>query len=130
MWTIVQLTLGFMDKQDAFYTGNQEETFFLRVLYYLATFILIVHLLNMLIALMGNQLSANTENQNAMKLQERLKFVLDKWAYKNIVSRELKQNDIKYIICAFVPEQDNKHQSVLKEISNAQAQFEEKFNHF
>ena len=56
------MMLGYMESQGDFYAGNQDELIYLKALYYIASFILIIHLLNMLIALMGNQLSDNTNN--------------------------------------------------------------------
>ena len=53
-FTIYAMMLGYMESQGEYFAGNQQEEVYLKLLYYLASFILIIHLLNMLIALMGN----------------------------------------------------------------------------
>ena len=57
------MMLGYLESQGEFFVGNREEVLYLKGLYFIASFILIIHLLNMLIALKGNQLSDNTQNQ-------------------------------------------------------------------
>lgn len=110
------MMLGYMESQGDFFSGNQDELPYLKALYYIASFILIIHLLNMLIALMGNQLSDNTENQYLIRQQEKLKFVLDKWAYKNLIFGSEDDQKLKFIICAFIPEDDSHDQSMMKSI--------------
>jgi len=108
--------LGYMESQGDSFSGNQLELPYLKGLYFIASFILIIHLLNMLIALMGNQLSDNTQNQTLIRQQEKLKFVLDKWAYKNLIFSSEDDQKLKFIICAFIPDDESHEESMMKSI--------------
>lgn len=124
------MMLGYMETQGEFYSGNQDELFWLKTLYYLASFFLIIHLLNMIIALMGNQLSDNTNNQTLIRQQEKLKFVLDKWAFKNIIFRTKDDKQLKFIICAFIPADESHDQSIIKQIVHHQEVQEVRIRNF
>ena len=124
------MMLGYMESQGDFFSGNQDELPYLKGLYYIASFVLIIHLLNMLIALMGNQLSDNTDNQALIRQQEKLKFVLDKWAYKNMIFSSEDDKKMKFIICAFIPEDESQDQSMMKEIVEHQSKHEEDIRRF
>lgn len=125
IWTVYAMMLGYMESQAEFFVGNQEEQMWLQIVYYIASFLLIIHLLNMLIAIMGNQLSNNTQNQRLIRQQEKLRFVLDKWAWKDYIIFSKKKNnwmgipcvdEIKFIICAFISEDEVGDQSLMKQI--------------
>jgi hypothetical protein len=116
IWTTYAMMLGYMESQGDFFSGNQLELPYLKALYFIASFILIIHLLNMLIALMGNQLSDNTVNQTLIRQQEKLKFVLDKWAYKNFIFSSEDDQKLKFIICVFIPDDESHEESMMKSI--------------
>lgn len=56
-------------------------------LYYISTFVFILHLFNMLIAIMGDTFSKNNEVQSQIKIKDHLGFVLDNW-YLNELQKE------------------------------------------
>jgi hypothetical protein len=57
-----------------------------------------IHLLNMLIAYMGETFSTNNEKGEQIKTKDHLSFVLDNWYLKKASLGDV--NDIKYIIAA------------------------------
>ena len=54
MWYILLLTLGEFDGREAFWLGNKAHLDILIFLFSIAAFIMLIHMLNMLIAIMGN----------------------------------------------------------------------------
>jgi len=114
------LALGQPDLS-AFTLGNATQANYLYILFSCAAFIMIIHLLNMLIAIMGNTFSERNEVALQIRRRDRLEFVIDNFYLKNIVFKTLetplglkvnkhlkfmtKENRIidkvKYIIVAF-----------------------------
>jgi len=60
----------------------------LTVLYFFSSFILFIHLFNMLIALMGDIFKSNNDVKDKLKLKEQLRFILDKWRYKMLFLKD------------------------------------------
>jgi len=61
----------------------------LGILYYSGIFIFMIHLMNMLIAIMGNTYAVRNESIEELKYKDHLRFVLDNWfllpyAFKDI----------------------------------------------
>ena len=106
LWYIWILALGGADTSG--FDGCQDvECDILTGLFYLSTFVFMLHLFNMLIAIMGDTFAKNNEVQNQIKIKDHLGFVLDNW-YLNELQKE-KTMQIKYIMSAFAihDEQDD-----------------------
>ena len=74
-------------------------------LFFLLTFIMTVHLLNMLIAIMGESFSENKENKEANQRMSELAFVVENWWIRPI--KKQTKEKIVFLIAAFnVSEQD------------------------
>ena len=86
--------------------GAASQRNFLFFVYFLGVFIFMIHLMNMLIAIMGDTYAIRNEVQEEIKYQDHLNFVLDNWflithAFPNI-------DKIKYIVAGFGAEQEEK----------------------
>lgn len=95
------------------------------IIYVLCTFFMIVHMMNMLIAIMGEAFSENREEAAILQQRERLRFIIDKWffrksiLYKSIFefiyhylfrrSKLLDFSQMNYIIAAFLEEELGQH---------------------
>ena len=64
----------------------------------LASFMLLIHLLNMLIAIMGETFSNNNEIKHKTTIQSHLRFVLNNW-WRRPIPNEKK---VVYLITAFL----------------------------
>ena len=100
IWTIV------LDAGDtsAFEGDNELEGYILTAVYVLASFVLIIHLFNMLIAIMGDTFNKNNLVENQLRIKDHLSFVLDNWYLNDIGSQKFNFRDksqIKYIMTAF-----------------------------
>lgn len=78
----------------------------LYTLYFFCTFLMLIHLTNMLIAIMGETFSNRREVTEQIKMKDQLRFVMDNWHWKDHTFKDIKK--YKYIIAAFNFE-DNKN---------------------
>lgn len=76
--------------------GSQMRQFY--AIYIVFQFIMIIHLLNMLIAYMGDTFSSNNEVKDQIKIKDHLSFIMDNWYLKEVSLGNIK--NIKYIIAA------------------------------
>lgn len=84
---------------DSFDLGDASQSRFLYVLFIAAQFIMLIHLLNMLIAIMGDTFGQRNEVAEQIKIKDHLAFVIDNWYLKDFSLGNIK--DINYIITAF-----------------------------
>ena len=71
---------------------------FLLFHYFVASAFLLIVLLNMLIAIMSDEFTKQNEVKDKIKFQEKLRYVLDKWVYKDLI---LNEKGIKYVVAIF-----------------------------
>ena len=76
---------------------DNEMTPLLFTLFILMTFTMTIHLLNMLIAIMGESFSTNKDNKEADKKISQLGFIIDNWQIDAVQNKE----KIVYLIAAF-----------------------------
>merc|ERR1712096_468757 len=75
---IYQMTLGEVGFYDFYDEGNDENhSTVLWILFVISSFILIIHMLNMLIAIMSATFEDNQATQPATILKTKLRFVID-----------------------------------------------------
>ena len=65
--------------QDSFSLGDAKMEWLLQIAFWSTCFIIMIHLLNMLIAIMGNTFNVGNESQEQQKYREHLRFVIDNW---------------------------------------------------
>lgn len=96
---------------DAYYfnMGDGSQAVALWILFILATFLIIVTMMNMLIAIMSDTFVDNSEVGEQNILKEHLRFVLDQW-------EEMEKTNINYLIAAFLIEEDDEDVEMLDEL--------------
>ena len=108
---IYLLSLGeiFAD-DDNFSKGNKQQQGYLWVLFILATFVIIVTMMNMLIAIMGDTFVKSSEVAEQNTNREHLQFVMDHW-YMQPHTQQL-----NYLIAAFLIEEVDEDVEILEEL--------------
>ena len=96
-WYTLNFALGGPDS-DAFGLGDGGMEMQLNMLYAFTCFMIIIHFMNMLIAIMGNTFAERSEVADQIMIKDHLRFVMDNWLLKDLAFDLPK---IKYIICAF-----------------------------
>ena len=96
--------------------GNGSQSTILHILFSMVSFLMTVHLLNMLIAIMGNTFNARVEIEAEIQLRHHLRFIMDNWNLKDNVFYDKKQ--IKYLIAAFYFNEPNDQSLALKEVKD------------
>ena len=99
------------DESGSNQNGTQEGI--LQFLYILSTFMLLIHLLNMLIAMMGETFGNFNEIKAQIKVRDHLSFVMDNW-YLNGLSIGKDIEFMKYIVTAFLVTGDDEAHEMLK----------------
>ena len=106
----------------SFEIGKSPSTYYpLLFTYFFACYFLIIHMLNMLVAIMGEAFSENREQAEILQQRERLRFIIDKWFFKEAILYKsiwefafdlfFKKDNLKkfdqmnYIIAAFLEEE-------------------------
>ena len=117
---VADMILGETD-QAGFSSGHGSMDFLLHLLFWSAAFIIMLHLLNMLIAIMGNTFDVGNQSAEQQKYREHLRFVVDNWFMRKLAFREI--HKVKYIITAFSAlEHENDDQAIFEmreEIANS-----------
>ena len=105
------LALGEFNLEDYEY-GNGGSFVVLWIMFALASFLLLLHLLNMLIAIMGETFAVNNEVKQMQQLKAHLTFVIENWWIDPIEEK----NKIKYLICAFLKDEEKLEVEILQEL--------------
>lgn len=87
-------------------------------LFVLATFLVLIHMLNMLIAVMTETFTVNNENEQATRLKEHLRFVVDNWWTLKKLDAEENRGQVNYLIAAWAYEEDEEEVEILKELQD------------
>ena len=102
------MAIGELGADNYEYTkGNHSENILLGILFVMASFLLIILLLNLLIGLMGEPFARTDAVAEADTYQEQLKFVMEHWEMGEEYSR------VKYLITAFMNEEDEENVEML-----------------
>lgn len=111
MYVVWNIPLGNVDDVAVFWgdedfskgTGPQSNAIMI-ILFLMSTFVMLIHLLNMLVAIMGEIFGKQSEDMSRIQVAEKLRFIVDKWFYKYYV---LSSNDqMKYIVAAFIAQDE------------------------
>ena len=97
IWYIWLLTLGEFN-YDCFWLGNANSSFYLIFVFCIATFMMIIHLLNMLIAIMGNTFENRNHIAHNIRTRDHLKFVIENWELNECFDNK---EQYKYIVTAY-----------------------------
>ena len=113
----------------AFGLGTADSRAVLYLVFYVAMFCLVIHLLNLVIALMGNSYGEGAACAAQVTTRNHLSFVLENWFLMSTAARD--SHEVKYIITAFLAQPDTQAVSMLSElkgeISKLSATIQESF---
>jgi len=110
---IYMLALGEVGGIDQYEIGTPHHTILLWVLFIMTSFVLILHMLNMLVAIMGNTFANNTEVEAQNKMKSKLRFVIDNW-WIDAIGQE--KHRICYLVAALFNEEDDEDVEILKDV--------------
>lgn len=113
MQHVFLLALGEFNLEDYDLGENQYDHAVLWILFVAASFVLLIHLLNMLIAIMGESFTQNNEQKAVRRSQSHLRFVLDNWWFNEVDSNEDRNKKIIYLVTSFLSEEDSENVEIL-----------------
>jgi len=87
---------------------------FLTFFYMLAQFLMIIHLLNMLIAIMGETFANCKEVGDLVKVRDHLAFVIDNWYLSPLSIPDKEQ--LVFIVTAFLVKQETDENELLNNL--------------
>jgi hypothetical protein len=89
-------------------------TVILKLLFFLLSLFMCIHLLNMLIAIMGQSFDKNAEIAESNRKISQLEFVVNNWWIHPIKNKK----KIIYFVAAFNVLDENQNESKMEELSN------------
>lgn len=110
LWYMWQLCLGGANTK-TYSIGEASQTTYLTGFYILAQFFMIIHLLNLLIAIMGETFANCKEVGHLVKVRDHLSFIIDNW-YLNSISIP-NRDSIVFIVTAFLVNTGNQNDNEL-----------------
>lgn len=127
IWYIYMMILG-NGETGSFDLGKASESTNLYIVFTFATFVLLIHLLNMLIAIMGETFGARAAVGEQIRVKDNLQFVMDNWHLMDF-ALNYKTDQVKYIMAAFSATEEDKEVEVINQL---RADLEQKIqnNHF
>ena len=111
------MCLGEVGNFDFYERGdNPSHIHILWILFVFCSFIILVHMMNMLIALMGMVQGEYLDEEDQVILKNKLNFVITNWYYVDPIGD--RKYDINYLIAAIVNEEDDDDIEMIKEIQD------------
>jgi hypothetical protein len=98
-----------------FELGDASQSNHLHFIFILAVGVILLHLLNMLIAIMGNTFAERSLVVEEVKSKDHLLFVMDNWHLLYMAFNDLKH--VKYIVAAFYASQDDESLQITEGIN-------------
>ena len=108
---IYLLGLGDFNTDD-YGMGDGSSGWILWLLFITSSFILLIHLLNMLVAIMGETFAQNNEIKKKAQIRNHLRFVLDNSWMEPIENKD----KITYLITSYLSTESNHESEVIKDI--------------
>ena len=108
------MVLGNSDDSQFIYGLRNESYYgFFYFLFVLSTFMIMIHLVNMLIAIMGETFGNRAEVASQITVKDHLRFIMDNWHFMGISIKNRRQ--FRYIIGAMLVEDDNNDQEAISQ---------------
>ena len=85
------------------------------IVYIVTTLTLLVHMMNMLIAIMSETFAKNREFSDQIRLKSQLRFVIDNWSLKDDAFGK-GMGKINYLVAALLNEEDDDEIEIIKDI--------------
>ena len=99
IWFMIAILLGQTEGTDSFSLGNPSMTGYLYFIYFFSSSLIVILMLNMLIAIMGDTFDKRKTFGKQITVKDHLGYVIDNWYLINSSFRQRKQ--IKYLITAY-----------------------------
>jgi len=109
------VTLGEFEV-DSYVVGSASQKPWLMILFVFASFVLIIVLISMLVAIMGDTFNYNREIKNLVLMKSKLKFVIDNFWIANALGNEEEKKKCTYLITAMFNEEDDEDVEILKDV--------------
>lgn len=123
--TFLLATGDFADGGYEFAKDNSFATWFLlQFCFFYGIVYLVIHLMNMVIALMGNTLSEDIERSSIQMYKSRLLFVLENW-YSGYMT-DIDKARTTHLITAHIKSEDSKELKAISELTNNISKIKEK----
>ena len=87
------------------------------LVYLITTFTLLVHMVNMLVAIMSETFAKNREFSDQIILKSKLRFVIDNWSIKDDAFGKDRLK-INYLVAALLNEDDDEEIEIIKDIQD------------
>lgn len=84
----------------AFELGLGTQQYYLKFLFSISAFVMVFHLMNMLIAIMGNTFAVRSEIAKEIRIRDHLRFVVDNWYLSDYAFKN--KDRLKFIVTAFI----------------------------
>lgn len=97
--------------------GIYNSDYVLYFVFILTAFTMIIHLLNMLIAIMGNTFSKREPVRDQIRLRDHLTFVIEHWYMNYLVFNNRDTQRTKYVITAFIADEEDESQEILSDLN-------------
>jgi len=117
---MVYVGLGDVGVQGDFGLGTGGTGPALWLLFIALSFFIIIHMMNMLVAVMGDTQASNAEVAELLLTKSRLKFVMDNWLF-DALGKEKER--IRYIVAALSHEEEDEDTEMAREIHGAIHEF-------
>lgn len=124
IWYMWQLCLGGASTA-TYAVGEGSQEIYLIGFYIMAQFLMIIHLLNMLIAIMGETFVNCKEIGHLVKIQDHLAFVIDNW-YLSPISIPDKEK-LVFIVTAFLVNEKTDDNEILKDLKHSVGNLRKEF---
>ena len=121
-WYVANFIIGNTDTS-TFAVGDTQTELVLKSIFIVASVVIILHFLNMLIAIMGNTFSERTEVGAQIMVRDHLRFVMDNWMLLNVAFPDRRR--INYIIAAFSANDEDTVDDVLSKLVSNQEEIKE-----
>lgn len=113
---IYEMSLGEVGGFDMYEVGDQSHQLPLWIVFILASFTLIIHMMNMLIAIMTQTFEENQEIQNLIISKTKLRFVIDNFKLFKPFGTDEEKQKISYIVTALLNEEEEEDIELIKEV--------------
>ena len=109
-WYVANFIIGNTDTS-TFAVGDRKTELALKAVFVTASTVIILHFLNMLIAIMGNTFSERTEVGPQIMVRDHLRFVMDNWLLLDVAFPD--KTSINYIIAAMSANEEHENNELI-----------------
>jgi len=101
---------------DSYTQGLASQKSILFILFVMSSFVLIVVLISMLVAIMGDTFNYNRSIKNLVLMKSKLKFVIDNYWIEEALGTDEEKKKSTYLITAMFNEEDEEDVEILKDV--------------